>query len=187
MITRFLAVLIALAMTYSSSTAFAKPAQSSGSMWTGNLEIDGSMGIGTGPGDFDSAAGMNFGAGYMLSSINKNLQVRVDLSYYNFGFAQLGYDLDYRRIPLTVSGRYYFPVNDKMKAFAQAGIETSFDYFEYADALGKHKKNEVNLGLSPGGGVELMVAQNVSIFVVGRYHLVSDSYVSMQFGAGFHF
>jgi len=155
----------------------------------GVFEVDGSFGVGTGPGSYDGGPGVNFGAGYMLSTIDKNLQARVDLSYYDFSYDILIYKLSYTRIPITVSARYYFPINDRLKAFAQAGIETSFDSSDNYDPFfgTKHSKSEVNIGLSPGGGIEFFVAPQISIFALGKAHIISDSYFSMQFGAAFHF
>jgi opacity protein-like surface antigen len=151
------------------------------------FEVDGSFGFGSGSGALDSGYGCNFGAGYMLSSIDKNLQARVDLSYYDFSTTFLGQDLSYTRVPITVSARYYFPINNRLKAFAQAGIETSYDSFEsYAGTVNKHTENEVNFGISPGGGIEFSVLPEVSIFALGRIHIITDNYFSMQFGAAFH-
>jgi opacity protein-like surface antigen len=167
------------------STAFAKSGSVSGKDL---FEVDGSFGFGSGSGALDSGYGFNFGAGYMLSSIDKKLQARVDLSYYDFSTTFLGQDLSYTRVPITVSARYYFPINDRLKAFAQAGIETSFDSFEsYAGTVNKHTENEVNFGISPGGGIEFYVLPDISLFGLGRAHIITDNYFSMQFGAAFHF
>jgi opacity protein-like surface antigen len=167
------------------TAAFAKPATVSDK---GMFEVDGSFGVGSGTGALDSGGGVNFGAGYMLSTIDKNLQARVDLSYYDFSTDFLGYDLSYTRVPFTVSARYYFPINDRLKAFAQAGIETSFDSFEsYEGTVNKHTENEVNFGISPGGGIEFHALPNVGIFALGRIHIITDNYFSIQFGAAFHF
>lgn len=173
-----------------SALAFAKDAKS-GKMAAGDFEIDGSFGFATGPDDFDSGYGLNFGAGYTLGAVDKNLQVRVDLSYYAFsqdvnafGFST---SIDYKRVPFTVSARYYFPIIDKLAAFAQAGLETSFDSKESRDAFGTHTKDEVNLGITPGGGVEYFIIPEVSVFAVARWHVISDAYFSMLFGGAYHF
>jgi opacity protein-like surface antigen len=178
---------MALAMFFmvGGTAAYAKSATMSEQ---GMFEVDGSLAVANGPGSFDGGPGVNFGAGYLLSTIDKNLQARVDLSYYNFSSTFGVLDLSYSRIPVTVSARYYFPINDRMKAFAQAGIETSFDSKE--SPLGpffKQSKNEVNFGLAPGGGIEFFVLPEVSLFALGRIHIISDSYFSMQFGAALHF
>ena len=134
------------------TAAFAKSAAVSEK---GMFEVDGSFAVANGPDSFDAGPGVNFGAGYMLSTIDKNLQARVDLSYYSFDSTFGALDLSYTRIPFTVSARYYFPITDRMKAFAQAGIETSFDTFD--SPIGfffKQSKSEVNIGLAPGGGIE---------------------------------
>jgi opacity protein-like surface antigen len=172
--------------------AFAK-AGTSGSLNAGgmhDLEWDGAFSFATGPGSFDAGPGFNFGVGYTLSQVDKNLQARLDVSFYDFSYNYgfFDYDLHYTRVPFTVSGRYYFPITSRFKAFAQAGLETSFDSFDYVDGFGnKRSKNEVNLGVTPGGGVEFFINRNASIFAVGRWHLIKDDYFSMHFGAAYHF
>ena len=153
-------------------TSFA--AGRTGSASQSQFEVDGSFGFGTGPGDYDPGFGLNFGAGYTIP--NMNLQARVDISYFDFGYDYLGYTtFSYTRIPITVSARYYFPINDSFKAFAQAGIETSIDSFDEPTFIFglNHKVDEVNLGLSAGGGVEYYIVPQASIFVLGRaaYHI----------------
>jgi len=152
------------------------------------FELDGAFAFGIGSGPLNNGGGVNFGAGYMLSTIDRNLQARIDLSYFDFSTDFMGSDLSYTRVPVTVSARYYFPINDRLKAFAQAGIETSFDSSESYDfTVNKHTTNKVNFGLSPGGGIEFSVAPDVSLFALGRIHIITDNYFSMQFGAAFHF
>ncbi len=181
------ALFLALLLLGVGTNVFAK----TGAGTDNGFEVDGSLGVATGPGNFGDGYGVNFGAGYMLSSIDQNLQARVDISYFDFSynyFLGSGYDLSYTRVPITVSARYYFPINDQWKAFAQAGIETSFDSIDYVDAFNnKQSKTEVNIGLSPGGGIEFSLNPAVSFFAVGRVHMVSDSYVSVLVGAAFHF
>ncbi len=178
------AILLAIFFLAGGNAAFAESATVSDK---GIVEVDGSFGVGIGSGPLDNGGGVNFGAGYMLNTIDINLQARIDLSYYDFSTDFMGYDLSYTRIPLTISARYYFPINDRLAAFAQAGIETSFDSFESYEGVNKHTENEVNLGISPGGGIEFSVLPDVSIFALGRIHIITDNYFSMQFGAAFHF
>ena len=173
------------------SAATAGYANPTGSMETGDFSIDGSFGVASGPGSFDQGFGVNFGAGYMLKGIDRNLQARVDLSFfefeYDYGWGGGTYDLTYTRVPLTVGARYYFPILERLRAFAQAGLETSFDSFDYYDNGAKQSKNEVNFGVSAGGGAEFFFNRNASAFALGRVHMIADSYFSMQFGAAYHF
>ena len=184
-------VLATFVLLSAATAAFAEAKSSTDtrSMETGEFEVDGSFGFATGPNDFDSGYWLNFGAGYMLTAIDKNLQVRLDLSYFEFSYTpnSPGYDLNYTRAPFTVSARYYFPIINRLSAFAQAGLEMSFDSKEYVDFGNKHTKNEVNLGISPGGGIEFFINRDVSVFAGGRWHVVSDGYFSTQFGGAFHF
>jgi opacity protein-like surface antigen len=178
-------VLTTLILLGQNATAFSKTVETP----TGrDFEVDGSFAVATGPDSFDAGYGFNFGAGYMLRTIDRNLQARIDISFFNFSNDVGNISLSYTRVPITVSGRYYFPINDKLRAFAQAGLETSIDHFDYIASNGfKQSKDEVNLGISPGAGIEFNVNQNISLFVLGRFHLISDSYFSNQFGMAAHF
>jgi opacity protein-like surface antigen len=80
------------------------------------------------------------------------------------------------------------PINSKLKAFVQAGLETSIDRFDYIAADGfRRTHSEVNLGISPGAGIEFNANPNISFFILSRAHLISDSYFSTQFGIASHF
>ena len=178
-----------------STAAFAKTAKTSSSSGTGiGMEVDGSLGFGTGPGNFDPGLGLNFGAGYTIPGLD-NLQARVDISYFDFSYSVLGNDLSFTRIPITFSARYYFPITNELKAFAQGGLEVSVDKidtaFYYPTFLGfipvKQSVSETNVGGSIGGGIEYFIIPQASIFALGRVHIISDNYFSMHFGGAFHF
>ncbi|HEX9020240.1 MAG TPA: outer membrane beta-barrel protein [Nitrospirota bacterium] len=180
-----IAMLMVFVIFGSSALAFAKSGEA---MTSKAFEIDGSFGWATGPGDFDAGYGLNFGLGYTLGQVDKNLQLRFDLSYYDFSRDVFFESLDYKRVPFTVSARYYFPIVERLAAFAQAGIETSYDSRDEFDVFGnKHTNHEVNLGVTPGGGVEFFINDSASIFAVARWHLITDSYFSMLFGGAYHF
>jgi opacity protein-like surface antigen len=148
---------------------------------------DGSLGFGSGPANYDTGFSFNFGFGYSLDGILKDLQARIDVSYFDFGRDYYGVDLEYTRVPITFSARYSFPVTDQLKPFVQAGIETSVDDKEVLTGWYKERKSEVNVGLSPGGGIAFFITPNASIFALGRIHIIDDSYFSMHFGGAFHF
>lgn len=181
-----LALVSAFLLFAAATPSFAAPTDS-----PPKISIDGAFGFATGPENFDGGLGINFGAGYMLEGALKNLQARIDMSYFKFDRTFGILDLEYSRLPITVSARYYFPITDQFRAFAQAGVETSFDSIEnygyFAGTFYETSEDEVNLGFSPGGGVELFIVPNASIFAIGRFHVVSDTYFSMQFGGAFHF
>jgi opacity protein-like surface antigen len=177
-----IAILTALVLLSTGATVFAAGSN------TGDLEVDGSFALATGPGSFDSGWGVNAGVGYMLNDVVKNLQARVDIGYYDFSTDFFFTSLDFTRVPITVSARYYFPISDQLKVFAQAGVEASADSKEFIDVFGfKETKNELNVGLSPGAGVEFWINPQISVYVLGRSHLITDSYITMHFGAAFYF
>ncbi len=185
-----IAILAVFLLLGTGTVVFAKSARTSASTSVqGDFEIDGSVAFATGPGSFSDGYGINFGAGYMLSNVDKNLQARVDLAYYNFSYTYpgFGYSLSYTRVPVTFSARYYFPINDKFRAFAQAGIEASYDSYDFVVGGARESTSKFNLGISPGGGIEFFLSPKASLFAVARAHMISDDYLTMQFGGAFHF
>ena len=100
------------------------------------FQLDASIGYGSGPNDFDAGFGFNFGGGYTLSSIDRNLQARAEIGYYNFGRDVLGNSLDFTRIPFDIGARYYIPVAERLKLFGQAALEMSFDDIETFNVFG---------------------------------------------------
>ncbi len=183
---RLVFVIVILLLSAASFPAFAAGADSSN-----NFEFDVALQFATGPDNFDSGYGINLGAGYMLSTIDKNLQARVDLGYLDFSQGSYGLNLDYTRVPIVISGRYYFPLDERLRLFAQAGVETSFDSKDELVAtffgLAKQTNNELRLGIVPGGGAEFKITPDIGLFAVGNFHLITDSYFSIQFGSAFHF
>jgi hypothetical protein len=164
--------------------SYAKSVGSEGAASSAVYEFDASLAPATGPDDYNSGFGINFGAGYTLASIDKNLQARFDLSFYHFNNDFLWGSGTYTRVPMIISARYSVPIVDKLRAFGQAGLEISVDNF---DNSAHQKKSEVNLGIAPGAGIEFLVNPKVGVFALGIAHLISDSYFSMQFGVATHF
>jgi hypothetical protein len=151
------------------------------------FQLDASIGYGSGPSDFDAGFGFNVGGGYTLSSIDSNLQARLDIGYYTFEQDILGDTLDFTRVPFAVGARYYIPIAERLKLFGQAAVELSVDDFDTVDVFGKRSKSEVNLGFTPSAGIDFELNRALSLFTTASAHLVSDSYFSMQFGAAYHF
>jgi opacity protein-like surface antigen len=172
-------VLVALATLCAGTISYAAGASS-----PGLYEFDGSIGPATGPDSYDGGFGLNFGGGYMLKSINPDLQVRFDLSFYYFKEDFFWGSGTYTRVPIIISARYYVPIADRVRVFGQAGLEISIDNFDHPDDT---SESEVNVGIAPGAGIEFFVNPNVSIFALGIAHVITDSYFSMQFGVATHF
>lgn len=177
-------VLLMCAALAMSTMASAEAYGFTGAASTGLYEFDGSFAPATGPGDYNGGFGINFGAGYALAAIDKHLQARIDISFYQFKNDFRWGSGSYTRVPITIGARYFVPIADKLRAFGQAGLETSIDTFDNS----AHETNrEVNFGLAPGAGIEFMVNPKVSVFALAIVHIISDSYVSMQFGVATHF
>jgi hypothetical protein len=151
------------------------------------FQLDASIGYGSGPGDFDAGFGFNVGGGYTLSSIDRNLQARVEVGYYTFDRDVLGASLEFTRIPFAFGARYYFPVAERLKLFGQAALEVSVDDFDTYTVFGKGSDSEVNLGITPSAGIDFELMRELSLFASAGVHVISDNYFSMQFGAAYHF
>ena len=151
------------------------------------LQLDASIGYGSGPSDFDAGFGFNVGGGYTLSSIDSNLQARLEIGYYTFDRDFAGNSLDFTRMPFAVGARYYLPIAERLKLFGQAAVEVSVDDFDTYDVFGKHSKSEVNMGLTPSAGIDFGLNRELSLFATAGVHIITDSYFSMQFGAAYHF
>lgn len=177
-------LLVAFVTLFMGTVSYVVSAGAEGTDPSGIYELDGSLAPATGPGDYDGGFGINFGAGYTLASVDKNLQARFDLSFYHFNHDFSWGSGTYTRVPITIGVRYYLPIVDRIRAFGQAGVETSVDNF---DNSAHQSKSEVNLGLAPGAGIEFFVNPNLSVFALGVAHLISDSYFSMQFGVATYF
>jgi opacity protein-like surface antigen len=187
-----LVVLTAFLIITTGTAAFARQ---------GEVEVDGALSLGTGPSDFDSAVGFNFGVGFMIQD-NPQLQIRGDLSYYDFDASMFGVDVSYTRMPIAVSARIYIPVQNNIKVFGQGGLELSFDEAEVAvpwitfggpfgitpiSTTMKQKVDETNIGITPGGGIEFMVNPQFGLFAMARWHIISDNYFDLSFGGAVHF
>jgi opacity protein-like surface antigen len=177
-------LLVAFVTLSVGTISYAKSSGTEGTASSGVYEFDASLAPATGPGDYNGGFGINFGIGYMLKAIDKNLQVRFDLSFYQFNNDFPWGRGTYTRVPMTVSARYYVPIVDKLRVFGQAGLETSVDNF---DNSAHQRISEVNIGFAPGAGIEFFVNPKVTVFALGVAHLISDSYFSTQFGVATHF
>jgi opacity protein-like surface antigen len=186
-----LAALITLSMT---APAFAK----AGTSTSQDTEIDGSVVLATAPASgFDTGLGITVGAGTTLPHIDKNLQGRVDISYFTWSASQFGVDVSYTRIPLLFSGRYFVPTRDnRLKVYIQGGLELSFDKVEAAITLPsppfafgtvKESSSETRIGLVPGAGIEYKLSPTLGLVVDARWHIITDGYLTVQFGLASHF
>lgn len=131
-------------------------------------------------GSYSSATGLNLGFG---KTINDNLEARADFSYLPF---EKG-GLKYTRMPIAVSGKYYHPLSESVKAYAQLGAEVSIDSVEViitVPGFGSSKTSEqkARLGITPAVGCESEISPGISLFLDARNHFVTDSYATVALG-----
>ena len=157
----------------------------------GNAEVDASLVYATAPTSiFDSAIGLNIGAGVMLPQIDKDVQGRVDITFLSFDGSFFGTSLQYTRVPIDVSGRYYIPSGNNAKVFLQGGAEMSFDKVDVAVPFFpgfKASESTINLGLVGGAGIDVAITPQLSFVADVRLHAVTDYYVTLQGGVALQF
>jgi hypothetical protein len=182
---RFILIaLAALVLCSMTTTAFAKsPSQ--------DVEVDGSLAIASAPASgFDTGFGVTFGVGMMLPQINRDLQGRIELSYFEWSATEFGVDVTYTRVPIAAGGRFFLPTQSgNLKVFVQGMLELSFDKVEVSNFPfpGTASESETHLGLVPGAGIELKINPSLSFVADARWHLITDDYVTLQAGLAAHF
>lgn len=156
---------------------------------TGDKSVNVGLGYGSEPAaGMGSAIGFSIGGGY---EIQDDTQVRVDISSFGWKQTVYGMDIKYTRMPITVSGRQYYPLQDNLKAYGQLGLEMSLDKAEAATSfMGttyKAEASETHLGVTPGGGIEFAITPQISVGGDVAYHIITDSYFTLGINAGYHF
>ncbi len=183
-----LITLAALVLCGMTGTAFAKSAGSSSSQ--PGMEVDGSLVLASSPASgFDTGYGVTFGFGTMLPQLNRDLQGRVEISYFTWSASEFGVSVDFTRIPIDVGGRFYLPVGSQnMKVFVQGMAELSFDTVEAnVPFFGKTSASETHFGIVPGAGIDIKLSPGLSFVADARWHIITDDYFTIQAGVAAHF
>lgn len=157
---------------------------------TNDIEVDASLVTASSPASgFDSATGIAFGAGMLLPQVNKDLQARVEFSYFSWSTSQRGVNINYNRFPIAFGGRFFLPSqNITLKLYAQGMLEISFDSAETVDpGLAKKSHGNTHLGIVPGAGIEYRINPNLGLVSDVRMHLITDGYYTVQVGLAYHF
>lgn len=83
-----------------------------------------------------------------------------------------------RTIPVTVSGRLYFPVVTGFSPFLTAGggwYNVIYDYPRLAEELGVEDERVTTFGWHLGAGARLHASERVSVYGEGRYTFVDPN------------
>lgn len=140
---------------------------------TFGLEIGGNV-------DFDRLGiAMNLGEGVRA-------QARAALGYYNWDDTMFGFDIEARRIPLFLGGRFLVPTSSPLSVNLDLGLELSFDDVEVATPFGTMSDSEVNLGIRPQAGILYPVSDKVTVGAHLAWHLISDDYFTLGVSVGFN-
>lgn len=174
----------------------------------GDKEVDLSVGLATSTNSgfetgfdagFDAGFGLSAGGGYELLDITaikgSTLQVRGDIGYNHWSKSAPGGDITYARVPISAGARLYIPIEavKKLRVYGEASLELSFDEIDLPSfnngivTIGGGSHSETYVGLTPGAGVEFVVAPN--IFVGGglKFHIIDGSYLNASVGVGYKF
>jgi Outer membrane protein beta-barrel domain len=139
---------------------------------------------------FDTGFGVTFGFGSMLPQINKALQGRVELSYFEWSATEFGVDVTYKRVPVDIGGRFFLPTqSSNLKVFVQGMLEVSFDTLEVSNFpfSSTASESKTHLGLVPGAGIELKINPSLGFVADARWHIITDDYLTLQAGLAYHF
>lgn len=187
---RFAIIAVALLMIAAGAGSAAAAEGKSGA------SVDGTLSIATEPaGSFGSTIGIGVGASIditdrmKLSDKNAKIQLRGDLTYYEWDDTQFGFDVSYQRIIAFGGGRYFIPMGGRsgVAPYLEGGLELSYDEAEVASFFGKVSATEINLGLAGGAGLELPLADNLVLGFNGRLHLIADSFITLGASLGVKF
>jgi opacity protein-like surface antigen len=162
------------------------------------MMIDGSLSLAT---ETVSGSGTTVGLGaglsvdisdrVHLSDKKAKLQLRGDINYYNWDYDVFGINLSVTRVPVFVGGRYFLPIqgSSKVDVYVEGGLELSFDNVETAlpFGIGKVSSSDINLGVTPGVGIEFPLQNNLVLGANARYHLITDSYMTLAVSLGYRF
>jgi hypothetical protein len=126
----------------------------------------------------------------MLPQVNRDLQGRIELSYFQWSASEFGVDVTYTRVPIAAGGRFYLPTQSgSLKVFVQGMLELSFDKVEVSNFPfpGTASESETHLGLVPGAGIDIRLSPGLSFVADARWHLITDDYFTVQAGVAAHF
>jgi opacity protein-like surface antigen len=111
------------------------------------------------------------GSGGFGYEILQSLQVRADIAY----LQKSSGDVSTYRLPIDLGLRYLHQASEKVTLIGQGGLEFSMN------------KDDNQIGLSLGGGVEYAVSPQAGIISTLVFHFVPGGYVSWNTGVAFHF
>lgn len=168
----------------------------------GDKEVDLSVGLATESySGSDTGFGLSVGGGHELLDITaikgSTLQIRGDIGYNRWSANNpFGGDLKFTRVPVSAGARLYVPIQtvNKLRVYGEASLELSFDSFDtpsytipFFGTVGGGSYSETNFGLTPGAGVEFIVAPNVSVGGGLKLHIIDGNYLNASVGVGYKF
>lgn len=169
-------VFFLMAITHNVS---AKEGDSSMEMFVGFVEI-GPTQVGI---SIVELAGRGIGVGLGYGEFEKfdNLQLRVDVSIFNFQTTTEIIDESMDNISIFLGGRYSFLATQNIRPFIEGGLSVNFlkseSNISLDTSLGSFSasasERETKIGVVPGIGVQFMATPDASIGIGFRYHLIS--------------
>ncbi len=162
----------------------------------GGVMIDGTLAFASEPASgFGTTVGFGVGTSIditdkmKLSDKNAKIQLRGDLTYYEWSQTEFGIDLSYKRLIAFGGGRYFLPMGGRstVAPYLEAGVEVAYDRAEAATFFGKASATEIDLGVAGGAGLEIPLSDKLVLGVNGRLHLITDSFLTVGASLGVKF
>ena len=166
----------------SSSKKSASRRSSSSPEGFGLSSFSAKLGLETGPsGGWGSGYGLGIGADFF--HLQDNLYLRADLDYKTWSQSAFGASLKYSRMPISVSGRIYIPVDERMRLYAQGGLGLSFDSedaaFCFLGTCATASASQTNIDLIGGAGIQAQISPGMYIGGEANLHIVQNSYFDL--------
>jgi len=169
-----------------------------------DISIDISGGKATGPEEqYGSAFGYGLGTSISLASFlemeqgtafhhyGRNIAFRADIHSYRWDGTRLGVDVQYKRLPLFLGGRYYFPLPlldwNGWKIYGEGGLEVSHDQHDsviQSNPAVRLKDHDTNAGASFGAGMLFHLTETIYAGLGGRFHVIIDPYATAELVLG---
>lgn len=152
----------------------------------GDTSVDAGVGIGTSSAGFGTGLGFTAGGGY---EILNNTQARGDFNFFHYSSSGLSYN----RIMFSASGRQYFPLQKKLKAYGQVGLLISIDKVDLPSftflgvPVSGGSVSTTHVGINPAVGIQYEVTPKISVGAQATYYIITDSFLGLQATAAYHF
>lgn len=129
--------------------------------------------------------------GTVLHQYGKDIKFRADVHSYRWNDTVSGIDIEYRKVPVFLGGRYFFPFESLNWAgwdvYGEGGLEVSFDRNDtvlQGSPVVVIEDRDINVGASVGGGILFHFTEMIVAGIGGRFHAIRDPYATADIVLG---